>query len=562
MLITDHNALSKYTAEHRIWQGIPGIEVTRGGNVFLTFYSGGVKEEIGNFVLLFRGKTDLKFEQPIAAIYREGYRCYDPCLWIDPLERLWLTWACAPEHATYACICDDPDADVLTWSEPRIIGHDVMMNKPTVLSTGEWIFPIAVWRHDVAEAVPKKETSVETAAYVYRTMDHGASFERLGGTDLTNRSFDEHMILEQHDNSLSMFVRTTYGIGVSRSYDGGKTWSEGGDSGLGGPCSRFFIRRLKSGRILLINHFDFKGRSNLYAMLSEDDGKSWPYKLQLDERRHISYPDATECDDGFLYITYDRERGGFLKSLDDVYRCAREILVAKITEEDILASRLVNEASRLKVVVSKLGQYAEENENPFGEAKRMKDTELVMHLSSQSVDGVLQSLFESFPINCINLHQLDQTTFDNLVDQLKDGSADKNTTLLQMVRLLRSVSDVSVEEFPTVTKIRQLLERSFSENLSIDQLSQLTGVSKYYMCHLFKSHTGLTVVEYKNALRIAEAKRLLVGGEMRIVDIAYACGFSDESYFSKKFRESEGITPTKYRELLGGQSPLSLHKGE
>ena len=57
MLITDHNALSKYTAEHRIWQGIPGIEVTRGGNVFLTFYSGGVKEEIGNFVLLFRGKS-------------------------------------------------------------------------------------------------------------------------------------------------------------------------------------------------------------------------------------------------------------------------------------------------------------------------------------------------------------------------------------------------------------------------------------------------------------------------------------------------------------------------
>ena len=49
---------------------------------------------------------------------------------------------------------------------------------------------------------------------------------------------------------------------------------------------------------------------------------------------------------------------------------------------------------------------------------------------------------------------------------------------------------------------------------------------------------------------------------MRIVDIAYACGFSDESYFSKKFRESEGISPTKYRELLGGQNALTLTKSE
>ena len=54
MLITDKKELQKYTAKHRVWQGIPGIEVTKGGRIFSTFYSGGVKEELGNYVIIKR----------------------------------------------------------------------------------------------------------------------------------------------------------------------------------------------------------------------------------------------------------------------------------------------------------------------------------------------------------------------------------------------------------------------------------------------------------------------------------------------------------------------------
>ena len=551
MLITDKQELKNYADKHRIWQGIPGIEVTSGGNVFLTFYSGGIKEEIGNYVLLFRSDKSLVMGDPILAVYLPDHRCYDPCLWIDPLGRLWLTWACAPDHATYASICNDPDAEELVWSDPRIIGHDVMMNKPTVLSTGEWLFPIAVWNGDVAEAVPKAEIPQDNGAYVYRSLDRGATLERLGGASIPNRSFDEHMILEQEDGSLSMLIRTTYGIGIARSFDGGRTWSAGEDSTLGGPCSRFFIRRLRSGRILLINHFGFKGRSHLHAMLSEDDGKTFPHKLLLDERRHVSYPDATEAPDGSIYITYDRERGGFLQSLDEVYRNAREILVARITEEDILAGRIVSETSRLQIVVSKLGKYAEENKNPFGELKRLSTSALAQHLSKQSAEEILTYLFNTYPINCINLHKLDRQLLDSLIDKLRESDEKKRDALPEIIRLLRSVSDFSVEEAPVVTKIKAFLGRSYAEEISTDELACAVGVSKYYMCHLFKSHTGLTISEYKNALRIAEAKRLLVSSSRRIADIAYECGFADESYFSKKFRESEGVSPTKYRELLG-----------
>ncbi|MBR5520188.1 MAG: exo-alpha-sialidase [Clostridia bacterium] len=366
MLITDSNKLAQFDTAHRLWQGIPSIEVTKGGRIFSTFYSGGTGEQVNNFAVLLQSDNGIDFGEPIAVAFAEGHRCYDPCLWIDPLGRLWFTWACAPEHAVYAAICADPDAKELSWEPARKIGEDVMMNKPTVLSSGEWLFPIAVWHRDVTTGGFRSESDdSERKAFVYKSTDGGKTLVRRGGADVAERSFDEHMILERNDGTLEMYVRTEYGIGVAYSADGGETWSEGEDSGLGGPCSRFFIRRLKSGRVLLVNHYQNVGRSHLTAMLSEDEGKTWPYKFLLDERTEVSYPDAKEADDGYLYITYDRERGGFLHNLAQVYGSAREILFAKITEADILAGKLTDPNSRLKCVVNKLGRYVFEDEVHF-----------------------------------------------------------------------------------------------------------------------------------------------------------------------------------------------------
>lgn len=149
MFITDKTQLANYGTPYRLWQGIPGIEVTGRGRIFSTFYSGGTKEEVNNFVVLLRSDDGVSFGEPMAAAFENGYRCYAPCLWIDPLGRLWFIWAQAPAHTVYAVICDDHDADELRWSEVIKIGEDVMMNKPTVLTTGEWLFPIAVWHRKV-----------------------------------------------------------------------------------------------------------------------------------------------------------------------------------------------------------------------------------------------------------------------------------------------------------------------------------------------------------------------------------------------------------------------------
>ncbi len=357
MLIIDPKELSRYASFNRLWQGIPGIEITAGGRLFATFYSGNDREDVGNYAMVVKSDDDGKtWSEPIAvAYYGEDARAYDPCLWIDPQGRLWFFVAVSPAHREVAFVCDDPDADTLVWSEEIYVGEDVMMNKPIVTADGRWLLPIAIWRDGVSVLVATDHSP--KLSNVYESRDQGKSFTRIGGADVANRSYDEHMVLERRDGSLLMLVRTAYGIGKCESFDGGKTWSEGSDSGLGGPDSRFCLRRLQSGRVLLINHNNSnKPRSGLTAYLSEDEGKSFPYSLLLDERLDVSYPDVTQRADGLIYVAYDRERGAMYKTRRlEPADSAKEILFCTFREEDILAGRFSSADAKERQIISKLG---------------------------------------------------------------------------------------------------------------------------------------------------------------------------------------------------------------
>lgn len=359
MIITDKELLKNYEDKKRVWQGIPSIERTKKGRFFLTFYSGNTKEAIGNYSMVIMSDDGINFTQPVIVAYKEGYRCFDPCLWIDPLGRLWFTWAINPDDGVYAAICDDPDADELKWSEPFFIAHSIMMNKPTVLSNGDWAFPVTVWDFNLVPHVTdaKLDPGYAPGTFMYVTRDCGKTFEKIGFSAIEKRAFDEHMFLEMKDGSVNVYVRTAYGIGTSKSLDGGRTWDKGGDTGYGGPDTRFHIRRLSSGRILLINHYEYTGRNNLTAMLSEDEGKTFPYRLLLDERDVVSYPDATVDENGRIYITYDRDRGCDCKSIEQAQTHHREVLIASITEQEIIDGKISSKNSYLKRVASKLTDY-------------------------------------------------------------------------------------------------------------------------------------------------------------------------------------------------------------
>ncbi|HBN82651.1 MAG TPA: hypothetical protein DDZ89_02305, partial [Clostridiales bacterium] len=164
----------------RKWQGIPGIEITKSGRLYGTFYSGGNGEGSENYILLV--KSDDKgttWTEPLFTVDPPGMvRAFDPCLWLDPEGRLWWFWSQSytlydGRAGVWASVCDNPDEDELSWSTPRRICHGIMMNKPTVLSTGEWLLPSAVWKAKDSDLNLIEE---ERFSNVYISDDQGKSF--------------------------------------------------------------------------------------------------------------------------------------------------------------------------------------------------------------------------------------------------------------------------------------------------------------------------------------------------------------------------------------------------
>ena len=549
MLITDTKKLEKYRTEHRVWQGVPAIAHTKGGKTYVAFYSGMTKETFGNYVVVLRDNGDLKFSEPVIAVENEGKsRAFDPVLWIDPFDRLWLVWSVWPDEAVYGAICENPDAEELKFGESFYIGRGIMMNKPIVSEDGSWFFPIYQPPLDMFLEMRTKLTEDDVSmAYAYKSSDNGKSFMRLGGVAARERSYDENMIVELNSGVLAMYVRTTVGVGVSYSYDRGNHFSKCTSSEFSGPDSRFHISKLKSGRILFINHYEFSGRTNLYAMLSEDGGKSFPYKLQLDER-YVSYPDADEAEDGFIYIAYDRERGGFSSSLNAVYQHAREILVAKITEEDILAGKIVNPDSRLKVIASKLGKLAEGDPDPYRD-EALSNAELAKALIHKEKSEIVAAVFEKYPMNCLNPSREGLREVDALAKKFSEGEAKDIALLEKLISAVRERPGNRGQIYPVVNAAKAYIDAHLSENTSVSEICDALGVSLYYLCHLFKNVTGSTMTEYRNEMRIFRAKRMLLCSEAGVGDIAAELGFATASYFSELFAKSENVSPTEYRKL-------------
>lgn len=218
-----------------------------------------------------------------------------------------------------------------------------MMCKPIVLSSGGWCLPVSFWHRREA-----------ASAAMLVSSDQGRTWDERGACDVPPgvRRYDEHMIVERRGGTLWMLVRVSDGIAQSVSTDRGRTWSPLQPTGMTHPSSRFFLRHLASDRLLLVRHdppAPGSGheqrqdvRSHLAAFISEDDGETWPYRLLLDERRQISYPDGDQAGDGTIYITYDHQRTG-----------EREILLATFREQDVIQGAGQSADARFRALINK-----------------------------------------------------------------------------------------------------------------------------------------------------------------------------------------------------------------
>jgi predicted neuraminidase len=212
-----------------------------------------------------------------------------------------------------------------TWSEPRIIRDMIgwmIRNKPIWLSNGEFILPIMA-EIGVGKAMVYRITKEDFMKGMDKSKIQEPDFMIDGGVS-------QPTIVETSPGKLLCFMRShertlncPFLISTSRSEDYGHTWSEiqPTKEKIPNPDSGTDMVKLANGHIVLLCNPMKKGRKQLTAFLSEDNGETFPYRKDLEpieSGKNYHYPAVIQSKDGLIHVTYTMRR------LNIKYACFNE----------------------------------------------------------------------------------------------------------------------------------------------------------------------------------------------------------------------------------------------
>ncbi|MFW1764417.1 helix-turn-helix domain-containing protein [Acinetobacter bereziniae] len=184
------------------------------------------------------------------------------------------------------------------------------------------------------------------------------------------------------------------------------------------------------------------------------------------------------------------------------------------------------------------------------------DAHWVVQLFSELVEDIEQLYPQHVPVlkPQIIYHSDAYQSFTQLNEVLFDSSL---SISFKQQKLVEVLSEILLSHFELdllkqsdyfqkyLSRMIALIERS-QHILSLDELSQAVGISRYAIIRLFKNNFGLTPHAYQLNQKINTARHLLKSGQT-IVQTAHALGFNDQSHFHHVFKSHTGITPKQFQ---------------
>jgi AraC-like DNA-binding protein len=93
------------------------------------------------------------------------------------------------------------------------------------------------------------------------------------------------------------------------------------------------------------------------------------------------------------------------------------------------------------------------------------------------------------------------------------------------------------------------MERNYTETITLADLSRVSGFNKYTLLRNFTMQRGITPYQYLSAIRVDKAKKLLQAG-VPLIETALQSGFTDQSHFTRFFKNFIGLTPRLYQDIF------------
>lgn len=123
--------------------------------------------------------------------------------------------------------------------------------------------------------------------------------------------------------------------------------------------------------------------------------------------------------------------------------------------------------------------------------------------------------------------------------------------LLHLTRYTKEAAEKETSQgrisHATIEKIQSYISTNYNSSLSLSAIAQQFYISPFYLSHLFKKTTNLSIVEYINSVRMMAGKNLLETTDLSVAQVADETGFSNPAHFRRVFKESTGLSPQQYR---------------
>ncbi|HHG8772672.1 TPA: helix-turn-helix transcriptional regulator [Raoultella planticola] len=146
------------------------------------------------------------------------------------------------------------------------------------------------------------------------------------------------------------------------------------------------------------------------------------------------------------------------------------------------------------------------------------------------------------------------------LNEMQMQPREQHTARWIVISLLSHCTDLLGSQVQTASRsqalfeaIRKYIDSHFAEPLSRESVAQEFYLSPNYLSHLFQKCGPMGFNEYLNHIRLEQARMLLKGHDMKVKDVAHACGFADSNYFCRLFRKNTERSPSEYRRQYHSQ---------
>ncbi len=148
---------------------------------------------------------------------------------------------------------------------------------------------------------------------------------------------------------------------------------------------------------------------------------------------------------------------------------------------------------------------------------------------------------------CFSVPSFLKSEHDHLYQIAKGNSTVLSRSAAGYALMCELFSDLLAKNESLATRVDRFLEANYSVPLSLDEIAAAVGLDRFSLCHQYANERSSTVMNQLLYIRIENAKRMLKYSKDSVSHISALCGFENPCYFSKRFRQSVGCSPSVYR---------------